>query len=430
MCFICGFLLLVSCEKLEWIPSEGLEQESSIDASDTLRHTDDYLGFEFDSMDFVMSNDVLERAYKMASVDWTPVNPVPKNGGGTYPKGRTVRGIPYSSVREINTYLFQDVSYHTFMTAVHNPKSVLYTENISKAPYHGTNCAPYYGAVCSSAVMYAFGIDIPYYVSQIKKLPILMMLEDQTIDSLRVCDVILKSGHVQMIFDVEHRADTLYRISTFESAAGSARIVKYSKEKFLKMWNSGKYVGYRYKKLKYSEETADFRRFDPIAYNNNLCPSKGDKSVYRTTDTVTINIFNPSYDRIVLMSGSNVVSSESYDGEIHKYHDLLPGIYSVFLQKEDNLTAEVSFEIIETDVSCSDGDDKSSIAVSFHTSADPVYVTMCDLVGNSFHYHRISSLDKERGYVIIPRLNRPEVYCKVIFKGEYGRIINEPLRIY
>ena len=421
--YVFSLAILIGCEKLELTPIDSKPTSPEVLTQDTFE-------YDLDSFNDVTSNEVLERAYQMANVLWTPVNPVPRNGGGTYPKGRTVKGIPYSSVKEINTYLFQDVSYHTFMTAVHNPKSVLYTENISKAPYHGSNCAPYYGAVCSSSVMYALGIDIPYYVSQIKKLPVMKRLDVQVIDSLKVCDLILKSGHVQMIFDVEYRADTLYRITTFESSAGSAHLLKYTKEQFLKMWTNGRYAGYRYKKLKYSEAPAEFRGFDPIAYNNDLCPSKGDKSVYSTTDTVTINVFNPGYDKIVLMNGPTVIASESYDGSIHKYSGLLPGIYSVFLQKEDNLTAEVSFEIIETDVSCSDGDDKSSIAVSFHTSADPVYITMCDLVGNSYHYHRISSLDKERGYIIIPRLNRPEVYCKVIFKGEYGRIINEPLRIY
>ena len=414
--------ILVGCEKFELISLENKMLDSLSNASYSLEYV-------IDSLDFVMSNDVLERAYQMVSLEWTPLKRVPANGGGYYAAGRSVRGIPYSSVKEINTYLFQDVSYHTFMTAVHNPKSVLYTENISKDPYNGENCAPYYGAVCSSAVMYALDIDIPYYVSQIKKHPLIQKLENQVIDSLRVCDLICKSGHVQMIFDVEYRADTLFQIMTFESSGRNAHITKYSKEKFLTMWNNGRYVGYRYNKLKYSEDKPVFKGVDIVNYNNDLCPSKGDRSVYRTTDTVTINIFNTEYNRIILMCDSTEVASADYIGDDHKFFDLQPGIYFVYLQKEEDKSPEVSFEIIETDVSYSACDDVAQITVFFHSSAEPKYVAICDLPGNSICYP-ISPMDRERGYITVPRMDKSEYYCKVVFKGEYGRIINEPIRVY
>ena len=420
--FIC-FTLLVGCGKLEITPSEGFDVVSPIDASDSL-------SLDYAYRDSVLSRDVLERAYQMANLAWTPVNPIPKIGGNYYPKGRTVTGIPYSSVKEINTYLFQDVSYHTFMTAVHNPRSVLYSENISNAPYHGRNCAPYYGAVCSSAVMYALGISIPYYANQIIKLPFMERITSQVVDSLRVCDVIWKSGHVQMIFGIEERADSLYRITTFEVSGGSAHLSDYSKEQFLKMWKNGRYVGYRYRYIRYSEEVTEYKGFDPIVYNDDLCPSKGDRSVYRTTDTVTVNIFNPTYDRIVLTNVSTGEEiSADYSGEVYKYFDLQPGIYSVFLQNDDKKSSEVSFEIVETQVSYSGGDSEDRIVVYFHSSADPEYVALCYLWGSSTCYP-ISAADKELGYITIPRMTSPEYYCKVVFKGEFGRIINQPIRVF
>ncbi len=415
--------LLVGCGKLEMMPPEVFDEEVFLEVSDSL-------SFNYEYLDTVMSNDVLKRAYQMATLKWSPVNPIPKTGGGFYPKGKVVAGVPYSSVKEINTYLFQDVSYHTFLTAVHNPKSVLYSENISQNPYHGNNCAPYYGSVCSSSVMYALGIDIPYYTSQIIGLPFLEKLEYQVVDSLRVCDVIWKSGHVQMVYSIEHRADTLYRISMFESSGQSAHITNYTREQFMKMWRSGKYVGYRFLNLRYSEETEEFKGFDPIVYNDDLCPSKGDKAVYRTTDTVKIHIFNPSFDRIVIskdMSDEGVVSAVS--GEEYSYYNLQPGIYSVSLLKNDGKSADVSFEIIETDVSCSTYKNEY-IVVNFHTSADPIYAALCDLSGDSSFYYHISDTDKERGYFILPRKNSGSVlFCKVVFKGEFGRIINAPVRV-
>lgn len=416
---------LAGCDKWEFkLSSDFPPEEIVLDAIPSVSYGEDY------SPGVVMSNDVLERAYQMAAMEWAPINPIPKINGGYYPIGQTVTGAPYSSVKEINSYLFQDVSYHTFMTAVHNPKSVLYTENLSKAPYHGKNCAPYYGAVCSSAVMYALGFDVPYYVRQIKELPSMKKLEHQEIDSLRICDVILNAGHGQMIYGIEHRADTIYRITTFESGWTNARLTKYSRKQFLKMWGNGKYVGYRYKNLKYSEEIGEFKSFDSIVYNDDLCPSKGDKAVYRTTDTVKIHIFNPSFDRIVIskdMSDEGVVSAVS--GEEYCYYDLQPGIYSVSLLKNEGKSADVSFEIIETDVSCSTYKNEY-IVVNFNSSADPVYAALCDLSGDSSFYYHISDTDKGRGYFILPRQNSgSDLFCKVVFKGEFGRIINTPIRV-
>lgn len=414
--------LLFGCTKIELIESENLVEKSQVEISD-------FFSFEYDSLGFIMSNDVLERAYQMATLEWTPVSPVPMNGGNFYPKGMTVTGVPYSSVKEINTYLFQDVSYHTFMTAVHNPRSVLYTEDISKAPYHGKNCAPYYGAVCSSAVMFAFGINIPYYANQIIRLPFMDRLEYQEIDSLKVCDVIWKNGHVQMIYEIEHRADTLYRITTFESSGRSAHLADYSKEQFLKMWNKERYVGYRNNHLKYSEGVVEYRKLPPVYYNEDLCPSKGDRSVYRTTDTVTINIFNPNYNSIILTDGStNEIVSETIRGGDHSFYGLPPGIYFVSLQKGDSKSEAASFEIVETNVDYSNSDVEDCITVYFQSSANPEYVALCYLWGSSTCYP-ISSVDREQGYITIPKMNSSEYYCKVVFRGEYGRIINEPIRV-
>ena len=343
--------------------------------------------FEPETVGYVTSNDVLERAY----------------------------------------HLFQDVSYHTFMTAVHNPNSVFYSEDISKDPYHGVNCAPYYGAVCSSAVMYAFGFSIPYYANQLVKLPSMEALEPQSIDSLKVCDIMWKSGHVQMIYNVEHREDTLYRVTTFESAGSNAHITSYTIEKFRQLWEKGRYVGYRYKNLVYSEEPPVLKSLDPVDYNDDLCPSKGDRAVYHTSDSITINIFNQDYDEIVLTKNGNVISQEMYAGDSHCFYGLEPGIYSVFLQKGDTMTAPVSFETLSTDVHYTLRED-GGLVVYFDTSTFAVYAATCTLQGDSLCYP-ISDRDRERGFIVIPPMNKPEYYCKVIFRGEYGRIINNPLRV-
>ncbi len=97
-----------------------------------------------------------KKAHHMADIRWTPLNDIP---GLTkpIPAGIERVGLPYSSVKEKDKFVGLEVSFHTFMTALHNPRSVLYTEDVKESPYYGTNCGPYYGTVCSGAVNYALG---------------------------------------------------------------------------------------------------------------------------------------------------------------------------------------------------------------------------------------------------------------------------------
>ena len=98
------------------------------------------------------------------------------------------------------------------------------------------------------------------------------------------------------------------------------------------------------------------------------------------------------------------------------------------LQKDEAQTEEVSFEVIETNVRCSHGNAEETIIIYFDSSAKPEYAALCDLPGNSLCFP-ISSIDKERGYIIVPEANWSEYYCKVVFKGDFGRIINRPIRV-
>lgn len=376
----------------------------------------------------VSSNEVLERAYQMATMEWTPVNPVPMRGGGFYEPGLKVTGAPYSHTKVTNTYLFQDVSYYTFITAVHNPRSVLYTEDISQPPYNGLNCASYYGSVCSTSVMWALGFRIPYLTFHIVELPYMKKLEHQEPDSLKVCDVLLKSGHVQMVFDLEYRSDTLYRVKLFEQSGKSAHIRTYTKRGLKKMWDDYCYVAYRYEYVNYSTEPTVFRGFEAVVYNDDLCPSKGDKAVYRADDTININIFNHSYDSIVLIKDGKVNSVNQIDGESHQYHDLLPGIYYVYLQDKDRTSFPVSFEVIKTDIMVSYIANGKGFIVHFNSSSNADYVVLYRREGPPLYYD-ISDQERLSGQKAIPFWDVPEYYCKVVFRGEYGTMINRPIRV-
>jgi hypothetical protein len=99
------------------------------------------------------------RANILSQVKWTPVaETMPNRQGGFFEKGKQYTGVPYSSVRSEGRYIGFDISLRTFLAAVENPLSVLYTESLAgKVP----NAAAYYGAVCSSYTSYALQCAIP-----------------------------------------------------------------------------------------------------------------------------------------------------------------------------------------------------------------------------------------------------------------------------
>ncbi|MCR9116185.1 MAG: hypothetical protein NXI22_04450, partial [bacterium] len=99
----------------------------------------------------------------MSRVKWTPVADGMPKRGGAFKKNTEYTGVPYSSVKSEGRYIGFDIFLKTFLAAVENPKSVLYTENL-KGKVANAEC--YYGNVCSSYTSYALQCGI-WYVSRL-----------------------------------------------------------------------------------------------------------------------------------------------------------------------------------------------------------------------------------------------------------------------
>ena len=68
----------------------------------------------------------IRRAYQMTDLEFTTLDSIYVNPTKAYKAGEKVKGVFYSSVKEKHAFVGMDVSFHTFMTAIHNPKSVIY----------------------------------------------------------------------------------------------------------------------------------------------------------------------------------------------------------------------------------------------------------------------------------------------------------------
>lgn len=142
----------------------------------------------------------------LSQVKWTPVAAtMPNRRGGFFEAGKENTGVPYSSVRSEGRYIGFDIGLRTFLAAVENPKSVLYTENLTGKV---SNAAAFYGTVCSSYTSYALGCGIwevsRRYGPQISEG--IMLVQPQMAQAAQVGDVIYtphatetSGSHVEMI---------------------------------------------------------------------------------------------------------------------------------------------------------------------------------------------------------------------------------------
>lgn len=178
-----------------------------------------------------------EYARLLSQIQWTPVaDTLPNRKGGYFPKGKTVTGVPYSSVQSVGRYIGFDISLRTFLAAVENPRSVLYTETLAgKVP----NAAPFYGSVCSAFTSYALQCSLPEVSRRhgpesrggVREVAV------RVADDVRVGDIIFTpprpGSHVEMVTEVKrNEAGSVTRIRVEESRPPTTTTKDYTPKQF------------------------------------------------------------------------------------------------------------------------------------------------------------------------------------------------------
>ena len=334
-----------------------------------------------------------------------------------------------------------DVSFHTFMTALHNPRSVIYTENVSKPPYQGRNCGAYYGTVCSGLTTYAFGLKIYQKSYDFKNSDYFQLVEDQSSRGVRLADVINSGGHVQLVTRIKR--DPLngraVEIEICEGVRLGCRRVILSGLELDKLLSRRKKPRklYRYKYLdsvKYVPLT-DFvavgdEQFMPYKYNDDICTSRGDKACYIVGDSVILNIAK-GYNVLEIYKDSILYKTIDIGKDLDiVLKDLTFGDYKARLVKGKKKSDYTYWKVIDTEVSI----DQKRTIVKFHSeNAIPVYAEFCSLSGGrpSKGVFDLSSEDIRNGYVDVSFFSttlKKALYVKVHFECEYGRVTNKPIR--
>lgn len=217
---------------------------------------------------------------QMAEIKFTPKAAIPQTVE-TIPAGEEFTGIPYSSSRIENLFVPNFVSFETFMSAVQNPNSYLYTEDLSAQG--NVNGKTWYGAVCSTAVGYALGLVPNYPTAQWTEIPGMEVLEYQTFNALKLCDTIVGDGHVVMVTEIWRTArGKISAVQITEAAGRRVQRSVYAPEKLAEKYPLDTYTLCRYSPLYLAEheqspyvavedETPQTVTYPP------LLPRRGDK---------------------------------------------------------------------------------------------------------------------------------------------------------
>ncbi len=383
----------------------------------------------------------IKKAHQMTDLEFVLYDTLKANSKKTYLPNKHYKGLIYSFPQETSTFVGLDVSFHTFMTAIHNPRSVLYTEHLDKLPYHSGRIAAYYGTVCSGFVSYALGFKAYQTTYDIAEHDFMTLVDDQSAKGIQLADVLWQKGHVALITGIRRNKTTneIVWIEISEAWPSGARRREVKGESaFDKMLLDGKWKIYRYKDLEKNEfkPWTDFITVEgepriPFQYNEAICPNKGDKSCYVTGENVVLNIAE-GYKKVEIYKDSKLYKRLGVGDDLDiVLKDLPYGDYQARLKKWWHKSDFAYWKVIDTDVNV--GTEK----VSFRSdNAIPVYLEFCTITGSrpTWAWYVLTEKDIANGWVkVSPRVSNrlkqktSKMYVKVHFECEYGRVVNKPV---
>lgn len=347
----------------------------------------------------VQQLNIVKKALQMCRIKWTPKSSLPGRNdptGTAHEQGVQQTGIPYSSNWHNYKHVGIEVSFHTFMTAVNNPYSLLYTENINKSKsksawgytYYNPNGWMYYGTVCCAFTSGVHGMPTKYDNSMIPMagalFGVFVPLEpERDVDVLRVGDIYNNPEHSILILglhrDSNGKVDRILKAES-TSAVNSCRIMEYTRADFIAAYHRKSYYAYRipddYKNLNYEyspyvpleeygeEETT-------VTYNNDICCFAGDRATFMAGDKVAVN-YNlagtPSRewtgievykDNTLLATYTLSAIDQSQLDNSQKNHalylgtSLAPGKYKARMTDGSNYSAYTYWEVLANDITVS-----------------------------------------------------------------------------
>lgn len=391
-------------------------------------------GIYHDFPETVGQMNVISRAYQMTKIQYTTEAVLPLHSGGSMSvdirdaeAGTEINGVPYSSMRETMASVPQATSFHTFMTAILNKNSYVYTKHYEQgAPLYDYNSRCYYGAVCSTLVAYCYGIEdvIPTTISfdtypGFNPLP----ANQQNPYSLKLADMLNRSNdHIVIVTDIgrNYRGRIEY-IEVTEAWKPLCRSVKYTPEQIQSRYfdkQDPPFIAYRYANVDDVTYTPspwvhvdNTEKTEPV-YSTTLSPRKGDKANWAIGETVEIDVMDSTgFTSYVLENAAieTVISTASIPaGNVISLTGLTEGKYSVYLTDGTENGVPVYFDVIDAEVTYTPlGNHKVKVEYTSAGNRVPSAIYWCANVQSKSDYkavrafHVLTSEEVSAGYAIV-----------------------------
>ena len=302
----------------------------------------------------------VRRARQLCWLRWTPVEKMPSGLIRTTTEGKRYidtflpawyprTGIPYSSVRLHEKYVGNNVSIETFMTALKNPDSLLYT-----APQHGLGRSmfSYYGTVCSTFLSYVTGMPVRTSCSLLLGDSRLTKVDRDDPRGFRIGDILLSKEHTALITGIRREKSGIpAEIQVAESQTPFCTENSFSLREFQGSWIERGYGLYRYDgwgRVTYEPSPYVHLPGDPDLPKPrdeySLLPDLGNEANYTLGETVRFKVFDPNAVKVVVKNeaGRSMILSV-HDGKA-VFLPEQPGIYHAAVPDTED---EVCFAITQ-----------------------------------------------------------------------------------
>ena len=373
--------------------------------------------------------------------------------------GRVAQGVPYSDVANTRTYVPNNVSIRTFMTAIKNRRSVIYTEelatNTSKygRTYTTGNRRAYFGSVCCALTAWVMGKDLmylagaPYGSAQI---PGMSIVPYSSVDDLRPLDFLSKSGHISILTDIwKDEFGRVKLLAWTEMSTPYPYRTLYTPEDFNARVTTQEVTICRWdgwgnltepEATEYSQYLLGQTKKEPEWSGDIMCYA-GDYAAFAEGDTIYLNARRNSVytgvelykDDVLLdtiditgLDADTIVTPNDEDWVAVNLTtlNLTYGKYKARLTDGTNTTDYTFFEVI--DITMSAVKSGNNVVVSF-ASNEGTPVTIEKVKANGFPtsggYHDITAEERTAGSATLAwTYNSTYKYLLMLVKGDYGLV--------
>lgn len=417
---------------------------------------------------------VIRKALQQCNIKWTPVRSGfaathaeevydMVNGRKYFKQGVEYTGIPYTSTNFLGRAVGTDVSVETFMTAVKNPNSVLYTEDLRDYNVPG-GVGPYYGGNCSSFTNAVQGIQCVCRGRNNNFAGNRILESPQNAEALQIGDVIYltnpqpDSGHTIAVIGIEKdEHGFITKIIEAEQDGKRAKVYEYTKEQFEQRFFFGGYGiqdGWAYRNTELVDNT-DFTQmfvgvYDesgeiPYPYSETIGINIGNKANFNKAENreIEITFLSPStMNSFSLYKGTTLIGSYNASGASAGFGSTK--IYTIDKSVLDAGTYEVRpsdggvsqyFCVADSGTVVKAYDDKDNLVVvasGFSSNVKPYAVVII----SSNHYTRgLWKMDGESSVTIpkewlefIDYANDLNAF-RVVYRNEFGNIFTEEITL-